>query len=184
MARFPVDYLKPYEKSSQTLNVVVETPKGSQVKYAYQSNLGLYVVSKVLPRGMIFPYNFGFVPGTLAPDGDPIDMLILNEESLACNTLLTVHPLAVIKATQVEVKGGKPLRNDRLVGETVSKELPLKSRQLTLDRVTVNEIGVFFQTYNRLYGKKFQVIGLAGSREARKLTEEAVARYRHQQGMR
>ena len=78
MKKFPIDFLEPYEKSSKQLNVVVETPKGSRVKYSYDEKKGMYIISKALPEGMVFPFNFGFVPGTLAADGDPLDMLILN----------------------------------------------------------------------------------------------------------
>ena len=177
MKKFPIDYLEPYEKSAKYLNVIVETPKGSRVKYAYEKKKGMFIISKALPEGMVFPFNFGFVPGTLAADGDPLDVLILNEEPVVSNTLLTVRPVAVIKATQTEGEGRKPVRNDRVVGQAVGKESPLEMRELKLEKAMMKEIAVFFQTYNRLYGKKFKVLGVAGPGKARKLVERAIKMY-------
>ena len=74
--------LKPIDKHDGILQVIIETPKGSRVKYAYDPPTGMLIVSKVLPAGMVFPFNFGFVPKTLAADGDALDVLILNEEPL------------------------------------------------------------------------------------------------------
>jgi inorganic pyrophosphatase len=178
MKNFPVDLLEPYEKSSKELNVVVETPKGSRVKYSYAKKKGMFIISKALPEGMVFPFNFGFVPGTLAADGDPLDILILNEEPVVSNTLLFVRPLAVIKATQTEEAGAKPVRNDRILGQAVGKESPLEFRELKLEKAMVKEISVFFETYNRLYGKKFKVLGVGGPGKARKLVESAIKTYR------
>src|SRR4030095_2636693 len=110
----PIDRLKAIDTRSKCLNVIVETPKGSRVKYNYDSGTVLFRLSKAMPEGMLFPFNFGFVPRTLAEDGDPLDVLILNEESVISGCLLKVRPIAVIQATQTE--NGKSVRNDRIVG--------------------------------------------------------------------
>ena len=73
MKQFPIDFLEPFEKSSKQLNVVVETPKGSRVKYAYDNKKGMFIISKALPEGMVFPFNFGFVPGFVS-----YNMILLN----------------------------------------------------------------------------------------------------------
>jgi inorganic pyrophosphatase len=178
MKRFPIDFLKPYDKSSKLLNVVVETPKGSRVKYAYEPEKGMYILSKSLPEGMMFPFNFGFIPGTLGADGDPLDVLILNEEAVVSNTLLCVKPVAIIKATQTETEKGKPVRNDRIVGQAMGKEAPLELREMRLEKVMLKEIAVFFETYNKLYGKKFRVLGVSGPGKARKHVEGGIKAYR------
>lgn len=175
--RFPVDYLEPYEKTPKCLNVIVETPKGSRVKYSYDEKKGVFQVSKALPEGMVFPYNFGFVPGTLAPDGDPLDVLVLNEEPVVSNTLLCVRPLAVIQARQVDKKKGEAVRNDRIVGQAFGKESPLELRELKLEKAMLQELKAFFQAYNRLYGKEFKILGVGGSGKAKKLVKRAVRSY-------
>ncbi len=134
--------LKPFTPKGKCLNVVVETPKGSRVIYAYDPKSGFFILSKALPEGTGFPFNFGFTPNTLAPDGDPVDVLILNEEALISGCLLQVRPIAVIKATHTE-KGG-PVRNDRVIGQAMSKEAPLELRSLTLEKEMVSQIEFFY----------------------------------------
>ena len=75
--------LKPFNKDKNCWNVIIETPKGSNVKYALDEKAGFLTVRKALPEGMVFPFNFGMIPGTLAEDGDPIDVLVFNEEPLS-----------------------------------------------------------------------------------------------------
>jgi inorganic pyrophosphatase len=68
--------LKPIdEDDKQLLRVVIETPKGSRNKFAYDPDQHLFELKKVLPAGMTFPYDFGFVPSTKAEDGDRVDVL-------------------------------------------------------------------------------------------------------------
>jgi inorganic pyrophosphatase len=165
--------LPPFNATnSRQLNVIVETPKGSRVKYAYDNHTGLLLLSKVLPTGMVFPFNFGFVPNTLAADGDPLDVLVLNEEPLIAGCLLAVKPIAVIEATQTEK--GRPVRNDRVIGQAISKELPLEWQKLSLDQALAAQIELFFKTYNGLYGKKFKMLGIGGPQKAAQIIDRAV----------
>ena len=72
--------LKPFAKGDETIRVVIETPKGSRNKYAFDPDDQVFVLKKVLPTGMAFPYDFGFVPSTRAEDRDPVDVLVLMDE--------------------------------------------------------------------------------------------------------
>jgi inorganic pyrophosphatase len=164
--------LKTFD-SSTCLNVVVETPKGSRVKYAYDPDTELFKLKKALPEGMVFPFNFGFIPGTEAEDGDPLDILILNEESLIPGCLLKVQPVAVIKAVQKEKKG-KNIRNDRLVGMAIAKQTPTFLESMKLDRKTLAQIEYFFISYNKLEGKKFKIRGKGGPKEALSKVKESI----------
>jgi inorganic pyrophosphatase len=67
----------PAFDGSGNLQVVVETPKGSRNKFKYGPSVGVFELSGVLPLGTSFPFDFGFVPCTAAPDGDPLDVLVL-----------------------------------------------------------------------------------------------------------
>src|SRR6476646_758658 len=71
-----LEHLSPREPDSELVRVLVDTPKGSRNKYKYDEKLGLYRLSKVLPLGTAFPYDFGFIPSTQAADGDPLDVLV------------------------------------------------------------------------------------------------------------
>ena len=173
MKKKSIHSLEPFDEKGKCLNVVVETPKGSRVKYAYDLESGFFILSKALPEGMVFPFNFGFVPNTLAPDGDPLDVLVLNEEPLISGCLLKVRPIAVIKATQRE-NGGKPIRNDRVIGEAIGKETPPEFQSLELEKQTISQIEFFFTAYNKLYGKKFKVVGTGGPQKAMEIVRQAV----------
>ena len=86
--------LKPFDSDDkQLLRVVVETPKGSRNKFAFDPDEHIFELKKVLPAGMTFPYDFGFVPSTLADDdGDPVDMLVLMHEPAFPGCVLEVPP--------------------------------------------------------------------------------------------
>src|ERR1700691_1170739 len=71
--------LKPIVKTG-LVQVIIETPSGSRNKFAYDPDQGIFALKKVLPAGMVFPYDFGFLPQTMAPDGDPVDVLVLMDE--------------------------------------------------------------------------------------------------------
>lgn len=157
--------MPPFDEQTGNVNVIVETPKCSRVKYSYDPKTGLFILSKAMPAGMMFPFNFGFIPQTLGGDGDPLDMLILNEEPLVTGCLLKVIPIAVIKATQTEE--GKAVSNDRIVGQAIMKETPVEFQTLKLTRSMAAQVESFFFTYNKLYGKEFKVLGIAGAKKAR-----------------
>ncbi len=72
-------HLKPFA-DQDLLRVVIETPKGSRNKFAFNTEARVFELKKVLPAGMAFPYDFGFVPSTKADDGDPVDVLVLMDE--------------------------------------------------------------------------------------------------------
>ena len=98
------DSIEAFNKDNHCWNVIIETPKGSNVKYALDEKTGFLTVKKALPEGMVFPFNFGMIPRTVADDGDPIDVLVFNEEPLVAGCLLHVKPVGVIKANSLTGK--------------------------------------------------------------------------------
>src|SRR5256885_13657312 len=105
--------LQPRSADGETWNVIIETPKGSRNKYSYDLDRGLFKLKKVLPLGNVFPFDFGFVPSTLADDGDPLDVLVLMDAPAFAGCLVTVRLIGVIEARQA--KEGQKVRNDRLI---------------------------------------------------------------------
>jgi inorganic pyrophosphatase len=93
--------------------VIIETPKGSRNKYAYDTRQKIFTLRKVLPAGMAFPYDFGFLPKTLAADGDAIDVLLLMDEPAFCGCAVQCRIIGVIEGEQID--GKKRIRNNRLV---------------------------------------------------------------------
>jgi inorganic pyrophosphatase len=172
----PVDRLEPYSRKGKCLNVIVETPKGSRMKYAYDPESGLFGLKRALPEGMMFPFNFGFIPGTLGGDGDALDILVLNQETLISGCLVKVRLLGVIKVKQTEK--GKTSRNDRLIGLAIPKETPTALENFSLDKKTLEQIEYFFITYNKLDGKKLKILGYEGPKQAKQVVRRGIKAYR------
>ncbi len=170
-----ISALEPFDRKKKCINVVVETPKGSRVKYAYDEETRLFEVKKALPEGMVFPFNFGFIPSTVGDDGDPLDILILNEEPLVPGCLLRARLIGAIEATQKEK--GETMRNDRLIGMAIMKESPTFMEDLKVSKKTWSEIEHFFIFYNQLSGKKFKVMGRGGEGVALKLVKAAMKEF-------
>jgi inorganic pyrophosphatase len=74
-----IEKIKAFDKTNHDLNVIIETPKGSRFKYVYTPKSGLFRVKRALPPGMVFPFNYGFIPSTRGADGDPLDIIIHDE---------------------------------------------------------------------------------------------------------
>src|SRR5437868_4266360 len=109
----PFTHMPPYDEESGDLNVIIETPKGSRNKYEYDKKSGLFTLSKVLPAGSTFPYDFGYIPSTKGQDGDPLDMLVLMDEPVFPGCHITARLVGVIRAEQDE--DGGEVENDRLI---------------------------------------------------------------------
>src|SRR5437763_14822944 len=106
--------LKPIdEDDKELLRVVIETPKGSRNKFAFDPQQHIFELKKVLPAGMTFPYDFGFVPSTLAEDGDPVDVLVLMDEPAFPGCVLSCRPVGVFGGEQKDKKGQQ--RNDSII---------------------------------------------------------------------
>jgi inorganic pyrophosphatase len=106
--------LKPFDADDKRLlRVVIETPKGSRNKFAFDPDEHIFELKKVLPAGMTLPYDFGFVPSTKADDGDPVDVLVLMDEPAFPGGVLTCRPIGVIEGEQGDKKDKE--RNDRIV---------------------------------------------------------------------
>ena len=109
-----LDGLEAFDEEDQCVNVIVETPKGSRSKFDYDRNLGVFTLSGVLPAGSVFPFDFGFVPSTLGGDGDPLDVLIMLDESVPTGCLVRARLIGAIEADETDA-GGNTVRNDRLL---------------------------------------------------------------------
>src|SRR6266480_4326436 len=113
--------IKTFAVKDSIVNAIIETPKGSKNKYALNPDTQLFELNKILPVGAVFPFNFGFIPRTLAADGDPLDIIIIMDESAFTGCHLRARVLGVIEATQTE--NGKPVRNDRIIGVPEDEEI-------------------------------------------------------------
>jgi len=140
---------------------MIETPRGSALKFHYDTSSRFFSLKKILPAGMMFPYDFGFVPGTRGDDGDPLDILVISEFSCFPGCMIDCRIIGGFKAEQSE-KGSrtKPIRNDRFFAVPVLSVVFAKIKRLNdLPGVIVEEIEKFFIQYNSLEGKVFKILG-------------------------
>jgi inorganic pyrophosphatase len=182
--RNSVGDLEPFDEEREQWRVVIETPKSSHNKYKFDEELGLFQLNGVLPEGMSFPYDFGFLPRTIGDDGDPLDVLLLMDEPAFCGCMVPSRLIGVIEAQQTE-EDGTSERNDRLVA------IPCKARNFErtrsvkdLDPHLMDEIQQFFVSYNRVREKRFKVLGLHGPAKAEALAREGIEQFRKQNGAR
>lgn len=161
------------DSAARTVRVIVETPPGYRSKFNYSPESGLFELHGVLPAGMAFPMAFGFVPNTRAEDGDPIDILVLADEALPVGCLAMTKLLGVIEAVQTE-RDGRSNRNDRLIGRVEQSRLYADVDDLDcLGPAMVKDLAQFFETYNALKGKNFEVTAVSDPARACALIEEA-----------
>jgi inorganic pyrophosphatase len=166
--------LKPFDSDDkQLLRVVIETPKGSRNKFAFSSDEHMFELKKVLPAGMAFPYDFGFVPSTKADDGDPVDVLVLMDEPAFTGCLLSCRPIGVIEGEQGDKKNKE--RNDRII--SVEKDAHSWADIKTIDdlgKQFVRDLEEFFVDYHRLSREHYRILGLKGPEQARKLVKSKI----------
>jgi inorganic pyrophosphatase len=163
--------IKPFDDDSNDINVIIETPKGSRNKFAFDQKKEVFSLKSVLPAGAAFPFDFGFIPNTLGEDGDPLDVLVLMDEPAFTGCHVSVRLIGAIQAEQTESEG-KVERNDRLIGVASSAKLYEDIKELSdITDPLVDQIEHFFISYNMEKGKKFEPVGRVGSRVARNLVE-------------
>lgn len=157
-----------------TLTVVVETPKGSRNKLSFVPEGGYFELGGPLPLGAVFPFDFGFVPGTIGGDDDPLDVLLLLEGGAYPGVVVRARLVGVIEAEQAE-RDGETMRNDRLIAVAEKSRLHGEIRELRdLPSSMLDEIEHFFTSYNELKGKTFTPTARRGAAAARKLVERSL----------
>lgn len=157
----------------KTIAIVIETPKGCRNKYAYDEESKAFRLKKILPAGAVFPFDFGFIPGTRGEDGDPLDVLVIMDEPMYPGCIVECRIVGALKAKQTE-KDKKIEENDRLIAvSVVSNDYSEVNELNDLNKNLLDEIQHFFVSYNEQEGKKFEPKGWADSKEASKLIKKA-----------
>ena len=173
--------IPPREAGSGRINVVIDTPAGSRNKYKYDERLAIFRVSRILPQGAVFPYDFGSVPGTRAQDGDALDVLVVHPAPSFPGCLVTVRLIGVLHAEQRD--GGKLIRNDRLIGVIETPVNPARFSELReLDREELRALEHFFSSYNSFQGRAFSIRSRGGASDAMRILARAIKSHAQQQG--
>jgi inorganic pyrophosphatase len=161
--------------SEMLVHAVIETPKGSRNKYAYQEASGLFLLKKILPAGTAFPLDFGFIPGTRAEDGDPLDVLVITEQASYPGCLMQCRPIGIIKGEQRKQGSRKYVRNDRVLAvPDASTDFANLKRFSDLSKELRNDLSHFFMYYNSMEGGTYRMIRTGGAVEALSAVKSAI----------
>ena len=168
--------LPAWDADSGCLRVLVDTPRGSSVKYKLDLEKRVYKVAHILPSGMAFPYDFGSIPGTLADDGDPLDLLVIAEAGTFPGCLVEVRPIGGLQARQTQA--GRTMRNDRLIGVSEeSRAYAAIGSMSDLPKRLLDDLERFFVSYNEARGRKFRVDRRVGAAAAKRLIRQGEKRF-------
>ncbi len=156
------------EEETGTVHVVVETPKDSRHKYTWDEDLCLFRLKRTLPAGMVFPTDFGFIPGTRGGDGDPLDVLLFGDAPAAVGVVAEAVVIGMIECEQTRAGTPEPFRNDRLLAVmTESMDFAAVRMPDHLGNERLMQLSAFFEQYHRLSGGSVKLLGVLGPDDAR-----------------
>ncbi len=164
--------LDPGPEAPELVRMIVEIPKNSANKIEYDGTLGVFRLDRALYSPMHYPGDYGFIPGTLAEDGDPLDVLALVSEPSFTGCLIEVRPIGLLRMVDRDEMDEKviavPTRNPRYDEiHTIDQVFPHVRRELEH----------FFSIYKELEGRVATTQGWGGPREARRSILDARERY-------
>jgi inorganic pyrophosphatase len=162
----------------EDINVVVEVGVGGEpIKYEMNKAAGTLFVDRFLYTPMRYPGNYGFVPHTLSPDGDPIDVLVANTRPIIPGAVINVRPVGVLK---MEDDGGGDEKIIAVPSPKLTKRYVHVMNYTDLPEITLEQIRHFFEHYKDLEpGKWVKIAGWGDAAEARQLIQEATERGKH-----
>jgi len=140
------------KKVPEEVNVLVEIPQGSSIKYEMDKESGFIMVDRFSYTSMAYPFNYGFVPGTLAEDGDPLDILVLSSQTVSTGAVIASRPIGML-----EMEDEEGIDTKILAVPTVKIDpFYAKINDITdLDEVIKNKIKHFFDHYKELEPNKW-----------------------------
>lgn len=158
----------------EDFSAVIEIPKGCKNKYELDKETGLLKLDRILYTSTHYPANYGFIPRTYAGDNDPLDVLVLCQESIYPLTLVECYPIGVLIMTDNGEDDEKIIaipKNDPYLNEYKDiKEVPAQVSA---------EIIHFFEVYKQLEGKKTTVDKILGREDAEKIIQDAIDNYKN-----
>jgi len=165
-----------YGENPDKVHALIEIPYGSNIKYEIDKESGAVWVDRVMYSAMYYPANYGFVPNTLAADGDPADILVLNDYPLMPGSVIKCRLIGVLI---MEDESGM---DEKLLAVPVSKVDPTYDKIKTIEDLpkhTLDKIKNFFETYKMLEPNKWvKVKEYKGKEEAEKILQEAIENYK------
>ncbi|PVU72293.1 inorganic diphosphatase [Sulfolobales archaeon SCGC AB-777_J03] len=166
--------LGPGKKAPDQVNVLIEIPQGSNVKYELDKEENVIKVDRILYTAMFYPFNYGFIPGTLEEDGDPLDVLVISNYPLMPGSVIEVRPVGMLFMR--DEKG----EDVKIIAVPIDKIDPTFSNIKDINDVPdaiKNKITHFFEHYKELEpGKWVKVSGWGNASQAKERISEAIER--------
>jgi inorganic pyrophosphatase len=167
--------LNPGPKPPKEIYVVIEIPQGSNVKYEIDKENNVLFVDRFLHTSMVYPFNYGFIPQTLADDGDPLDVLVICESQVLPGSVIKAKPIGVLL---MEDEAGK---DEKIIAVPLPKIDPIEGNYNDVKDVPIalkNKIKHFFEYYKSLEpGKWVKVKNWLGRESAEKMIEKGIKNY-------
>lgn len=171
-----LDKIGPGDKAPQEVNVVIEIPINSGVKYELDKETGALFVDRILYTSMVYPFNYGFIPGTLEEDGDPVDILVISYDPLLPGSVIRAKPVGVL---ETEDEKGRDAKIVAVPASKIDPRFQYINDVNDLPEAIKQRIEHFFAHYKELEkGKWVKVIGWKGREEALNRIARAIERHK------
>lgn len=144
----------PAQPKPGVVNVLVEIPGGSKNKYEFDKDLQAFALDRVLYSSVQYPYDYGFIPNTLADDGDPLDGMVLMDEPTFPGCVIAARPIGLLEM----IDGGDRDEKILCVPDKDPRYAQVHSLQ-DMPKHRLEEIGEFFKTYKNLEKKVTEILG-------------------------
>ena len=159
-------------QAPETVNAIIEVPGGQANKYEYDKSLHLFRLDRPLYASVHYPGDYGFIPSTLADDGDALDILVLLGQPTFPGCLVAARPVGVLEMLDQKV------RDEKVLAVAVSSPLHKEvHRHTDLFPHLLREIEHFFAIYKELEGKHTDVRGWGDAEQAKKLVMQCHRRF-------
>ena len=170
-----IDLIPAGADPPHSLNVIIEVPVGGEpVKYEFDKTSGALFVDRILHTPMRYPANYGFIPHTLSPDGDPLDALVVSRSPFIPGSVVRARPIGVLFLE--DEAGG----DEKLLTVPVDTTFPYYSdvaERADLPSIVMQQIEHFFTHYKDLEARKWVRVGHWDEAEAaRRVVMESIAR--------
>ena len=165
--------LIPAQPKPGIINVLIEIPAGSKNKYEFDKDLNAFALDRVLYASVQYPYDYGFIPNTLADDGDPLDGMVIMDQPTFPGCVIAARPIGMLKM----IDGGD--RDEKIL--CVPDKDPRYTNVTSLDDIAshrLDEIAEFFRTYKNLEKKVTEITGWENVEAVKPLIEECIKAYK------
>ncbi|MEM6836759.1 MAG: inorganic diphosphatase [Cyanobacteria bacterium P01_C01_bin.120] len=159
----------PAQPEPGLINVLIEIPAGSKNKYEFDKDMGALILDRVLFSSVQYPYDYGFVPNTLADDGDPLDGMVLMDQPTFPGCVIAARPIGMLEM----IDGGD--RDEKIL--CVPAEDPRYTQVSSLDDVAahrLDEIAEFFRSYKNLEKKVTEILGWQNVDKVKPLVQQCI----------